>query len=351
MDISSCGRRLARLAAAVCMTIFIGGCAAPERAGGGGDATGADDDVAGSTQAMADRLSDAMRDRWQPPMDDLTDEQWDAMAAARRARDADDDAEPADEPEPKPEPEPADPLPAEPAPMTRGELLAELLDRVRDGEESAVSKALIGAALSLADPQHELDARLTGSLDESQRRRVDLYHQLVLTFGQELAQAGELNRASIDRRLDELFRDRPVEIGKVALCRRVSGFGVYDPFESRTFLAGQDQRAIVYVELDHFRTRRRDDGEHEVKLKQEVVLYNESDGLAVWRHDPVQITDVSRNRRRDFFHVQMITLPARISVGKYLLKVRVTDEHGGSLDESTMPLEFVADAALVRKAE
>ena len=43
----------------------------------------------------------------------------------------------------------------------------------------------------------------------------------------------------------------------------------------------------------------------------------------------------------------MIRLPARLSVGKYLLKIRITDQHGGSLDEATMPIQIVADQALV----
>jgi hypothetical protein len=35
-----------------------------------------------------------------------------------------------------------------------------------------------------------------------------------------------------------------------------------------------------------------------------------------------------------------------VSVGEYRLKVRVTDLHGGSVDETTVPVELVADRAL-----
>ena len=34
-------------------------------------------------------------------------------------------------------------------------------------------------------------------------------------------------------------------------------------------------------------------------------------------------------------------------MGKYLLKVSTTDLHGGSLDETAIPLEIVADQKLV----
>jgi hypothetical protein len=157
------------------------------------------------------------------------------------------------------------------------------------------------------------------------------------------------DRQTLDCRLDELFGHLPIKIRHTELCRRVTGFGVYEPFESHTFLAGRDNKMIVYVELDQFRPSETDEDMYEVKLQQELALFNESDGLAVWRNEPVQIVDTSRNRRRDFFVVQLVTLPARLSVGKYMLKVRVTDLHGGSIDETSIPVEIVADEALVQR--
>ena len=142
-------------------------------------------------------------------------------------------------------------------------------------------------------------------------------------------------------------RDRPIRIKKVDLCQRVRGYGVYEPFESRVFLSGRSQAMIIYAELRNFSCKKTSDGRYQVQLSQEVVLYNESDGLAVWRQPTVDIIDESRNRRHDFFVVQMVRLPARLTVGKYLLKVRVTDSENGSLDESTIPIQIVADQSMV----
>jgi hypothetical protein len=36
-------------------------------------------------------------------------------------------------------------------------------------------------------------------------------------------------------------------------------------------------------------------------------------------------------------------------VGKYLLKVTMTDLQGGSIDEKTIPIQIVADPSLVKK--
>ncbi|MFA9477426.1 hypothetical protein ACERK3_03860 [Phycisphaerales bacterium AB-hyl4] len=348
------------LAGAVALTLTLVGCVAPEKPEERErtvitEADNQDDEVTASTQALADRLSEALTQGGGLPEDlELTDEQWEQIRAARQARQQPEPEESEDEPDRSGEahgPSSAKTvtdIEDEPDPLTRRELLALLRERLRESDNSTMSKALIAAAISLADPNHEIDPAILGQLSGSQRDRVELFQQLLLTLGQELAQGGDLERYDIERRLDELFRDRPLEIRTFALCRRVSGYGVYEPFESKTFLAGRDQRVIAYSELEHFRHNRLANGNYEVELEQEVVLYNESDGLAVWRHEPVRITDESRNPRRDFFVVQMITLPARISVGKYRLKVRISDQHGNSLDETTIPLEFVADASLVR---
>ena len=107
------------------------------------------------------------------------------------------------------------------------------------------------------------------------------------------------------------------------------------------------KRQIVYVEVEDFVAAPTDDDKREVRLTQELILYKESDGLAVWRHEPTQIVDVSRNRRRDFYVVQMIALPARLGEGRYRLKVRLTDQHGDSIDETTLSVQVVADAGLI----
>ena len=232
---------------------------------------------------------------------------------------------------------------------SRGELMERLLARIRQSEDPELTKAMAAATLAMLDPTRDMDRRLLEPLSFEQRAIVERYHQVLSVLMDEVA-AGEtrLNRAAIDARLDELFGQQPIDIRTIELCRRVTGYGIYEPFEKSVFLAGTSHKMIVYVELDHFQTHKHDEDKYEVKLEQELTLYNESDGLAVWRNDPVQIVDTSRNRRNDFFVVQLINLPPRLSVGKYRLKVRVTDRHGGSLDEKTIPLQIVADEAMVQ---
>lgn len=232
------------------------------------------------------------------------------------------------------------------------ELLSQLLGHVRNADEPTFRRALTAATLRAAVGDASLDPYLVGTLGYTQRRAVERYQRMLLAMLDRFGESdASLDRAALLDGIDALFEHEPVEIRKLALCREVSGYGSYEPFEHYRFLAGERQRVIVYVELDHFRPRQLGDGRYEVSLQQQVVLYNEADGLAVWRHDPVQITDVSRNRRRDFFIVQLITLPERLNVGNYRLKVRVTDEHGGSIDEITTRIQLLADENLLAEQD
>lgn len=246
---------------------------------------------------------------------------------------------------------PPDEPAAQPAalPLSRKELFLRLWNDLDQSDEPAWNRALAAAVLSVADAGQPLDVRFLEGLDPAQKDLVQRYRQIVLTMKEQLQQhSGSLTYDQLQQRLDELLGQQPIDIRRVALCRRVMGYGVYEPFDSNTFLAGRDQKMILYAELDQYRSVLTADDEYEVKLQQEVVLYNEADGLAVWRQEPVQIVDRSRNRRRDFFVVQLIHLPARLGVGKYRLKLRVTDLHGGSIDETTTPIQIVADPALVQ---
>ena len=254
------------------------------------------------------------------------------------------------EAQPTPQKHPAVDAEAVKAEMSRDELLDTLLKRVRTaGEGSVIQRALTTATLSAIKDDGKLSNSVLAPLADDQRRRVERYVKIVRAMRGNLAESdSDTGRAALHQRIDALFGDEPISIRKLVLCREVSGYGVYQPFADHTFLADQSHRMIIYVELDHFTTKKQQQSDrYEVNLEQHIVLYNESDGLAVWRHEPVQIKDVSRNQRRDFFLVQLITLPKRLSVGKYRLKVRVTDEHGGSIDETTVPVRLVADDKLL----
>lgn len=152
----------------------------------------------------------------------------------------------------------------------------------------------------------------------------------------------------------------------VALCRRVESFGRYTPFTSNRFLAGRVNPAIVYAEVDHFTQLAAadlditslpglgalDPGSLLVELSISTELFH-ADGSRQWRSGEAVVRDQARTRRRDFYLVQRIDLPANLSVGRYNLKVTVRDRlasgSGGGRPEveSIIPIQIVADAGLL----
>lgn len=234
--------------------------------------------------------------------------------------------------------------------MTHAALLDALFDKARQAPGTAMQRAMDQTLLALTDPGREIDPELMSQLSLDQREQIARYQAAVQLLRHQLtAEDGLADRDQLEAVFDELFGESPLEIRAVELCRRVEGFGVYQPFEGRTFMAGRDNTMIVYVELDHFTPVKKGDDQHEVRLSQDVALYTDWDGQKVWEHETQEIVDRSRNRRNDFFIVQKITLPARLNVGKYVLKVEVTDKHGESVDGMPIEINLVADHALVRQ--
>jgi len=243
---------------------------------------------------------------------------------------------------------------AKPAPslasLSRAELLAALHSRIADSDDPATIKALGLAGLALASPDHALSDDALADLPPTQQQLVRRFHSLFASLGKQIAAGETIDRDKVADQLNALIGEQPLSIRKAMLCRRVRGYGVYEEMPGDAFIAGREHPIVVYVELDHFKVQPADDHlyNHQVKLSQELVLYNESDGLAVWRQPAETIVDESRNRRRDFYTVQPTRLPARLTVGKYILKVRVRDHHGGTRDEVSVPINIVADPSLVK---
>lgn len=152
---------------------------------------------------------------------------------------------------------------------------------------------------------------------------------------------------------EQVARRMPMRIGDVALCRRVDGYGLYEPLAGTNLLAGRAHRMIVYTEVEGFghRERRSADeapGRWAVEVSEELNLYH-ADGTLAWRMPEQTLVEISRKRRRDFYLVQEITLPRTLTVGRYDLKVIVRDKATGAVDERLVPLRVVADPGLASR--
>jgi hypothetical protein len=153
-------------------------------------------------------------------------------------------------------------------------------------------------------------------------------------------------------------------LGTVALCRKVEAFGRFTSYPGSSFVAGRLVPMIVYTEVENYvqareselpsagNARKPTGDRWALELSQEIHLYS-SDGTLCWFVKEQTHRDASQSKRRDFFLVQRIDLPASLSIGRYTLKVIVRDKaaaaiagDGEPLAEANIPISIVADNAV-----
>ena len=197
------------------------------------------------------------------------------------------------------------------------------------------------AALS----RNEIPAQPPANIAEDDRKLLRSVVDSLMSFRMTLRSANTLRQTKVAPLIDlsdKVSSEIPLAIPTLALCRSVERFGVYDPVEPARFTAGRETPVVVYCEVDHFRSNPADQGGWEAKLTYEAVLYADAESaVAVINKKPTQIVDRCRNRRRDFFLADRMTIPANLPVGKYVLKVTVIDQLANLVAEKTVPV-FVA---------
>ena len=141
---------------------------------------------------------------------------------------------------------------------------------------------------------------------------------------------------------DRLRGQAELTVPTVALCTWARGFGSYDPIDPARFVAGKEHRVVVYCEVENFQSQPNEKKQYETRLTQDLVLYTESSGLEVWKEKKQSYVDQARSRRHDFFIGRVVTLPANLTIGTYLLKVTIEDTQAKHIAENTIPIEIVA---------
>jgi len=248
------------------------------------------------------------------------------------------------------------PPPETPERRTR-RLVADLAATLRARAEIApnpLSIFLPMAALEAFEPNLMQDPRDSALLTPRETTTLEVFRTIqnaARGAAQSNSPVGRLEAAITDG-AERLQQWNTLRITTAELCSRVHGYGVYDPMPGPRFLAGREHRAIVYVELDDFASRRGSlpggGAGYITELAQTISLFHDADGLLVWKQDEQNVTDHCRNRRQDFYLVQLIELPESLTVGAYRLKVTIRDRATDAVAEAILPIEIVADAALVR---
>lgn len=189
----------------------------------------------------------------------------------------------------------------------------------------------VSALGGMAPEDREL---LTATLDSLTNFRNQLRLDNNLLFSKKIRPLVELG--------DRLRSQAELSVPVIALCTKVTAFGVYEPIEPARFIAGTENRVVVYCEVENFLSQPNEKNFYETRLSQDIVLYTEVSGLAAWTDKRSTYVDQARHRRRDFFMGKVIALPSNLSIGRYLLKVTVEDQQARHIAENTVPVEIVA---------
>jgi hypothetical protein len=232
------------------------------------------------------------------------------------------------------------------------ELSAELY-RHAAYSDTPLRELLLIAATTIVTPDRALATEALPGLTTREREILGKVQAFFSRLGRELAESGdpEVVVAQVDALQKALAREPQLAVTQAVLCARVGGFGDYDELprnrdDRYAFLAHSGQQAVVYVEIEDFTSQLNDAGQWATELSQQLEVISERDGIPVWREDWQAGVDLSKNRREDFFVVQVVTLPERLSVGRYHLKIRIRDDMTGAEAEAAIDFEMVADPRL-----
>jgi len=127
----------------------------------------------------------------------------------------------------------------------------------------------------------------------------------------------------------------PLCVSELRLCRKVSGFGSFEPLPASGLRAGQP--FLIYCELAGLRYQARDTS-YVSRLSSRVELISARDGTKVWEQSLGEAEDQCRSRRRDNYVNYRITLPQILPAGDYRLRLTQTDLVANHSASSELPL-------------
>ena len=139
--------------------------------------------------------------------------------------------------------------------------------------------------------------------------------------------------------LDALADRSDLQIPTVALCTSVETFGVYEEMPPGALVPNRANRVIVYVEVANFFSEKAGDVRYRTVLSGDMEVLT-ADGRSLWRHEEPDIVDTARTRRQDFFLAQLVTFPASLGSGEFVLKVTIQDEVSGKSNQSLHPFSI-----------
>lgn len=237
------------------------------------------------------------------------------------------------------------PPPPPPPPPATMETLLELLHKRVVSQPGAIQYALALQLLESAETAKPANpANLSGLSTTDQKFVSELTNAIMQATARSAATGAKVTLPERAAPLVEAAKawqaQEDLKLPTLVLASRVDSYGVYTQVAPR-FEVGKRHVAIIYCEVANFTSKRTEDGFYQTRLAQQDTLVTE-DNLLVWRPNPEEIEDRSHNLRHDFYLVKKMTLPETLAVGKYTLRMSVTDKISNKISMISMPIEIYA---------
>ncbi len=214
-----------------------------------------------------------------------------------------------------------------------------------------VRELMLLAAMTMVDPTRTISPDAMPDLTDDERSLLKNMQDHFVALGKSLDGSQDATRAvrtNIAKLQQALSQEPDLAIKTAVLCTRVRGFGDYDELDLTQLVAHRSQQAVLYIEISEFASELNEKDEWVTVTSQQLKIYSERDGIPVWQEDWRTAIDRSRQRRNDFFTVQLLSLPEPLSVGKYQLKIRLRDDKSGAETERSIPFVLLAQTGGLR---
>jgi hypothetical protein len=127
----------------------------------------------------------------------------------------------------------------------------------------------------------------------------------------------------------------PLRITELRLCRKVSGFGAFEPLSESSVKAGQP--VLIYCEMTGLRYEAKVDG-FVSRVSSHIEIRACGGGPIRWERDLGAGEDVCRRRRHDYYVNYLVELPETLSPGAYELRLTQTDQVANRSATAQIPL-------------
>ena len=235
-------------------------------------------------------------------------------------------------------------------PMQLSKLLANAFAQAGSGSMDPLRVWFIYSSLAVSNPDITLPEGWGADLLPAERDRVLAAYAGFSALGRAFRTgASEVDSATRQALVAALVGEPALTIPKVDLATKVAGYGDYSPVTRRSFLAGGNNRVIVYSELDGFKSHL-ENGKWTTRLatRVSIVPTNSPNASTIaWSRTPewTEVVDTSDAPRCEFFLGEIIPIANSLAAGNYHVKVEVKDLATGATTSSYLPIEVLDERA------